>query len=86
MGLYLLEELDSMDLSHIGADPLLLLLFSVCGYFIRNRFMNIDSQISKIKSDAEILEVVNSKYVSRREFELVTTQLDNLIERTKNHE
>jgi hypothetical protein len=76
-----------MDTLHFGSDAIIWLGISILGYFLRDLIKSNKSQhestakalqaiSDRIKSDDEILAVVNGKYVSRRETDLITKESD----------
>lgn len=40
-------------------------ILAVIGYFLRGLHVRVESQLDLIKSDAEILNLVNGKYISK---------------------
>lgn len=69
-----------MDQLHWGSDGVLVLLVSAITWFIRSKLKGIDDSIkeltAKILSDNEILSIVNSKYQTRREVDLLIKERD----------
>lgn len=61
---------------NIGTDAILFLLIGIIGYFLRDAHQTIKANSKKIKSDDELLQLINGKYLSRRELDLMLRERD----------
>ena len=72
---------------HVGSDALLWLALFVIAWFIRQDRMAFQRRVEKLesalRSDGEIMALVNGKYLSRREYELERGETDKAVERLR---
>ena len=72
---------------HVGSDALLWLALFVIAWFIRQDRMAFQRRLEKLeaalRSDGEIMALVNGKYLSRREYEIERKGSDEAVERLR---